>query len=465
MLVHEQPTTTTRHPERVYTWQPRAFNVWVSTEPYNALQARFLAQLRKRLEAQGCIFVEVPEQETQLGPVAHLAIAFGRDLEEEISPVTLVGRMPKPRGMMLVVNAVDRIPAMRLFDLARGQLVKKAGHIGITLEGRLDGARIERALWASMAGNNRLLDGDESAILDSLALRVEAHVSAQKINDHAGDVETPMTWAEWSASPVHADIARAARALGKAGIIEDEVPLEQYGSGGQVRHVLRFLKRAALGEGMRSQLDLDLGVMGVTTSGGNKITVSADAGDAHIVPVGQLTQTGYVRAIPEDCPVSYISPSVETHENGMMYLADALVNAGLVDSFDSFLGYLEAHFAQHERIDILPQGTWHKVTAIDHFHRQPRLDSIKEPERVEIVYPDTERFPEIDFPCGVREAELHLLSALFKSELFLTPEPLGERAIVVVLPGHGSVALYGGPRDELTDLLVSGMEMEEIVRI
>jgi len=27
------------------------------------------------------------------------------------------------------------------------------------------------------------------------------------------------------------------------------------------------------------------------------------------------------------------------------------------------------------------------------------------------------------------------------------------------------VAFYGGPRDELTDLLVHGMEMEEIVRV
>lgn len=84
---------------------------------------------------------------------------------------------------------------------------------------------------------------------------------------------------------------------------------------------------------------------------------------------------------------------------------------------------------------------------------------------MEIVYPDTARFPEIDFPCGVREAELHLLSALFQSESFRTPGPLGRKVIIAVLPGHGSVAAYGGPRDELTDVLVNGMEMEEIVRI
>src|SRR5690606_25549547 len=113
-------------------------------------------------------------------------------------------------------------------------------------------------------------------IFDQIALRVQAHVSAEKVTVHQGDSPTLMTWAEWSAAPVHADIARAARALGAAGIIEDEVPLGQYGSGEQVRSVLRFLQKAALGEGMRSQIDMHLRVMGVTTSGGNKINVSPD---------------------------------------------------------------------------------------------------------------------------------------------------------------------------------------------
>ncbi len=106
-----------------------------------------------------------------------------------------------------------------------------------------------------------------------------------------------------------------------------------------------------------------------------------------------------------------------------------------------------------------------KVVAIEHFHRQPKAGSIREPDRVEVVYPDTSVFPEIDFPCGVREAELHLLPAVFRSEAFRTPGPLGRKMILAVLPGHGSVALYGGEREELTDLLVNGMEMEEIVRV
>lgn len=447
-----------------YEWTPRPVNVYVSVEPYNRLQAHILERLRERLEARGCVFVDRPDQPTELGPVAHLGIVFGRDLDEEISPLALLGKMPKPRGSMLVINTVESLPQIPLFDLARGQLVKKAGHFGMLAEGDLNGEHVERALWASMAGNNRLLTGDEDTIIDQIALRVQAHVSAEKVTQHAGDTEAPMTWAEWGESPVHADIAQAAHVLGDVGIIENEVPLEQYGTGDQVRSVLRFLQKAALGEGMRSQVDMNWRVMGVTTSGGNKINVSPDPNEGHVIPISKLTWTGYVRAIPEDCPITYVPPSVETHENGLVYLASALVNEGLVDSLDSFLAYLKNHFAEHEMIDIVPEGMEPSVKALDHFHRQPKAGTVEEPERVEIVYPD-ERFPEIDFPCGVREAGLHLLSAMFQSESFRTPGPLGDKVIIAVLPGHGLVAAYGGPREELTDILVNGMEMEEIVRI
>jgi hypothetical protein len=462
MTGHSHFTPTT---DCVKSWQPRTFNIWISGEPYNALQAHVLEQLRQRLEAQGCLFIDSPQQPTELGSGAQLGIVFGKDMDEEISPITLLGQLPKPRGMMLVINTIPSIPQSPLFDVARGQLVKKAGHIGILAEGRPDIQKFDRALWASMAGNNRMLDGDEEVILDQLALRIQAHVGSEKINNQVDEIRTTMSWNEWEALSIHQDIARSARRLGAARIIEDEVPLVQYGTGQQVRSVLRFLKRAALGEGMRSQFLTNWRIMGVTTSGGNKINVSPDPVDGHIVPVSQLTWTGYILALPYDCPINYISPSVETHENGMIYLAGALVNAGLVNSFDSFFDYLQDHFNHHERIDVLPEGMQPKVTVIDHFHRQPRLGSIREPERVEIVYPDAERFPEIDFPCGVREAELHLLSAIFHSEAFQRPGSLGDKAVIAVLPGHGSVALYDGPRDELTDLLVDGMEMEEVVRV
>jgi hypothetical protein len=204
--------------------------------------------------------------------------------------------------------------------------------------------------------------------------------------------------------------------------------------------------------------------MGVTATGGSKVNVSSDPLDGHIVPISQLTWKGYVRAIPQGCPITFPDPSIETHENGMVYLAGALVNAGLVDSFDSFLRFLKDHFAQHERIDILPVGMQAKAVVIEHFHRQPRKDDIKDPARVELVCPDPERFPPIDFPCGVREAELQLLSALFQSQTFREPGPL-TKVIIAILPGHGSAAVYGGSRPELTDILISGMDMEQPTRV
>ena len=456
--------STEGRPTREYIWRPRPVNVWVGMNPCNKLQWHVLRKMRERLEAKGCIFVQVPGEETEHGSVAHLAIGFGASLREEVIPSVVYGRLPKPRGTVLMVTTVERIPEANLFDLARGQLLRKASQIGILVEGDLNGTTVRRALWASMAGNYRLLEGHEEDIFDNLALRVQAHTGAEKVNRHEGDEEARVTWQEWRELPVHRDIAQAGRALGEANIIEDEVALDQYGSERQAGGVLRFLERAALGEGMRSQLDPKLRIMGVTATGGGKVNVSPDPMDGHVIPIGQLTWKGYIRAIPQGCPIAFRDPSIETHENGMVYLAGALVNAGLVDRFDSFLRFLKNHFAQHDRIDVLPTGMQAKVVAIEHFHRQPRKGSIKDPAKVELVYPDEERFPKVDFPCGVREAELQLLSALFQTQAFREPGSL-DKVIIAILPGHGSVALYGGPREELTDILINGMEMEQPTRV
>ena len=458
------PVSTESPPKREYIWQPQPVNVWVSMNPCNNLQLHVLREMQERLEAQGCIFIHVPEEETEIGSLAHLAIGFGASLREEISPMTVYGRLPKPRGTVLMIATVERMPETNLFDLARGQLLRKASHIGILVEGDLNGTTVRKALWASMAGNYSLLEGGEEGIFDNLALRVQVHASAEKINRHEGDDDTRISWEEWRKSAIHRDIAQAACSLGGAGIIEDKVALDQYGSHGQACRVLRFLERAALGEGMRSQLDPELRIMGVTTTGGGKVNVSPDPMDGHVVPIGQLTWKGYVRAIPQGCPITFNAPSVEAHENGLVYIAGALINAGIVDSFDSFIRFLKDHFARHDRIDILPGGMHAKAVAIEHFHRQPRKGSIKNPAKIEIVYPDEECFPEIDFPCGVREAELQLLSALFQAKTFREPGSLDE-VVMAILPGHGSVAVCGGSRQELTDIIVNGMEMEQITRV
>ncbi|GAB4539915.1 MAG: hypothetical protein Kow0063_29160 [Anaerolineae bacterium] len=451
-------------PRSHYVWQPNPINVWVGMNPANQLQLHILGAIRQRLQARGCQFVQVPGEKTGLGTLVHLGIGFGANLREEIRPSAIYGRLPKPRGTVLMITAVESIPQTNLFDLARGQLVKKAAHLGILAEGDPEGRKVERALWASMAGNHCLLEGDEEDIFDDLALRVQAHAGAEKINIYAGDNEAFLTWEAWTQSKVHNDIAQAGRALGEALIIEDKVVLDQYGTDRQAREVLRFLERGALGEGMRSQLDPTLRVMAVTSTGGGKISVDPDPMAGQIIPIAQLTWNGYVRAMPQGCPVTFNDPSIETHENGLVYLAGALINAGLVDSFDDFLDFLRDHFAHNETIDILPPGMEAKVTAIEHFHRQPIQESIKHPDKVELVYPDQSRFPPIDFPCGVRPAELQLLSAVFNSQAFRQRGPSG-KVVIVILPGHGSVAIYGGPRQEMTDILINEMEMEPPMRV
>ena len=462
--VHESETRRT--PATVgagYVWSPKPVNIWVSMNPSNSLQLHVLQQLSRRLTEQGCLFVPVQSAPTRLGLVAQLGIGFGSNLREEINPTVVYGRMAKPRGSTLTITTVEDLPESDLFNLARGQLLKKACHIGILVQGDPAGTSVERVLWASMAGNHRLLEGgdDEEKLFDNLALRVLAHAGAEKVGRHEGDDETDVTWEQWNRSPIHRDISRAARALGRAGLFKDKVDLDQYGSAEQTHTVLRFLRRAALGEGMRSQIDPKLRLMGVTTTGGGKARVSRFAREGHLVPISQLTWKGYIRAVPRGCPITFTAPSVETHENGMVYLAGALANAGLVGGLDDFLRFLTDHFAQHDVIDILPSGLTPKTTCIDHFHRHPNAKSVKDSSKVEIVHPDPNRFPEIDFPCGVREAELYLLSALFQSKAFREPGPL-EKVVIAILPGHGSVAVYGGAREDLTNTLVNGMKMTQV---
>lgn len=451
-------------PER-YVWHPRPINIWVAMQPRTRLEALILDELRPRLLDAGCVFVADPRQSTAFGPVAHLAIGFGATLDQEFSPFEIYGKLPKPRASMFMMTVVDRIPDGDLFDLAREQLVKKASHFGAVFEKSPDGSGFSRVLWGSMAGNYHILEGSSAQIFDSLALRILTHAGAEKVNFPEGTEEDPqLTWEAWAASPVHRDIADAARRLGEAGIIDNEVYLHDYGSADHVKTVLRFLERGAMGEGMRSQVDPDLRIMGVTTTGGDKVNVSPDPRLGQIIPIRKLTWTGYVQAMPVNCPVKYTAPSIETHENGLIYLAGALINAGVVSTYDGFLKYLREYFSTQRTINILPAGMSPKVTAIDHFHMQPKRGTIKDPRRLEIVSPDTERFPEIDFPCGVREGGLQLLSAVFRSETFSQRGPF-DKLVIVVLPGHGSVALYNGPRKELTDALVKGMEMEEVKRV
>ena len=374
--------------------------------------------------------------------------------------------MPKPRGAALVINTFAKLPDDRpRFDLGREQIVRKACHITFAAEGDPNGTTFSRVLWASMPGNNVILEGTEDEMIEALGIRILAHSGAGKVNKHEADADPGFGWDDWARSPVHADISAAAHALGAANLIENEIPLRSYASDYHVRNALRFLQRSAMGEGMRSQLDPKLRLMGVTTSGGNKIQVSPDALDGHSIPIKAISWDGYIRAITSDCPINFITPSVETHENAMVYLAGALLNAGLVHDLDTFLTYVRQHIDKHGSIDVLPKGLSPKVTVIDHFHRQPVAGSVINPERVEVVYPDLDRFPEIDFPCGVREAELHLLSALFRSKAFTAREPLNGKVVIAVLPGHGLVAASDCSRTELTDMLINGMEMEEIVRV
>lgn len=441
--------------------------------PCNELQQYVLREITERLEDEtvGCHFVSLPTtKQGVINPDLRLVVGFSESLQGELPPDVLFGRIPKPRNnvMVLTITTLPNIPEGEdIFDLTRTNLAKKASHFGILVEGKPEKRKIERAIWSSMVGNFSVLEGDQNEILDNLSLRIQAYAGAEKVNNCEGDDVNGVLWREWTASGVHSDIPEAGLILGQAGIIEDKLDLVELASPKQARAILSYLNQGNLSEGMRSQLDPDLRIMAITATGGRKVQVSGDPLSGEIVGIGKLTKDGVLIALLKDCPSNFRGfsrPSVEAHQNGMIYLAGALVNAGHCHDLDSFWCAFQTHLSLSETVPILPKGLEHKATCIEHFHRQPKKGTVKNPERVEIVYPDRNRFPEVEFPCGTREEEWQILSALFNSECFSKPGPL-DKVIIVVLSGHGSIAVSGGKREELLDVLVNGMEMEEPVRI
>ena len=112
--VSSTPVSEDSLPEK-YIWQPRPINIWVGMNPSNFLQLHVLRSIQQRLRSQGCNFVQVPGEKTELGAVVHLGIGFGVNLREEIRPSAVYGRLTKPRGTVLTITAVESIPDTDLF--------------------------------------------------------------------------------------------------------------------------------------------------------------------------------------------------------------------------------------------------------------------------------------------------------------------------------------------------------------
>ena len=451
-------------PPEAWRWEPPTpFNIYVGLKPANSTQQIVLEKLQAELKDRfGCQFVNQPNQTTHLGSFTPMVMVFAEGLGCKVTPEQVWKKLPPPRGMPFMVTTVDPLPGRLDFDLARGQLVKKACNNGVIMAVNRAG-ELQEAFWASMQGNHMKIKGSPEEIYAEIALRAVAHYGAPMLTDRQ-ETTSPISWESWVQTGVYDQIAQAAQDLGGAGIIEDKVNLVKYDPIQGLKIMAALNRVSGFGESMRALLT-PLGILAVTKSGGGKVNINRNPQKGHLVPISHLVKDGYTIAKFPDSPINHeVNPSVETHEAGLICLAAAAAQQGIVKDFDQFLQFIEYGFSSslNGQIKILPEGWLPKVAHIDHFHGHPDPEKI-DPNKVELVYPDEKRFPHLDFPCGSLWSARQVLSAFSQSETFTQPglptTPLNNKIIVAVLPGHGSVAVCGPEtsREELTNTIVNGI--------
>lgn len=454
--------------EKEPVWNPKPVDLSIGNDFSNSLQETIFDELNQRLThpAIGGKLRDVPNKNTPPEDRPNMITMFGSgELNSTLRSTRLYLTLPLPKPRFLLINTVPKFPNMD-FDFSRWQLFSGACHNGVIFEGNHNDKKTHRALWVSMQGNHKFIEGTQDEIYDNVTRRILAHYGATFL-EHRKD--TPPTqgvsWQDWSSSSVHQEVSLAAQTLGnhrigEENIIQNEVNLKQFGDSRQSEAILDALKKdSGLGESMRWQLVNINGhwIMAVTRSGGGKVEVSSNPDDGHLVPLLNLTKDGYEVLDFSNSPVSkYSNGSVESHESGRSALHSALAMSGEAGSFQEAEDWIASEFQNNGAIPIIPEGMQPMFTVGDHIHW---FTLALNPQYIEVVKPDTRYFPyDQDFPCGSIEGARSLLSALWLSPAFQNPDPVEDplqgKLLVAELGGHGMMA-YGNNREQVTNALTS----------
>jgi hypothetical protein len=213
-----------------HAWKPPERNLFVAIEPQNKLQRTIFDNTLQQLGELGFIEVTKKKQETTLGTNSD-NLVHGDGTLEGYNDVRWFSRMKKPRGDVVMLNTVPELPNQDLRLVARTQLFRKGGHLGITFEGDSDGHHIRRALIGSMQGNTLLVEGTEEEIYDNAIFHILMTLGARDLNKRYPEPSTITTWQEWNTSPVHQETHTRAQLFGPEGrgIIQDRVNIEELG--------------------------------------------------------------------------------------------------------------------------------------------------------------------------------------------------------------------------------------------
>ncbi len=429
-------------------WQ-RPVSVCSVGDPLGSLQQLVRDGLLRAFKGSGNTIQPAPTNDTDL------IIAYGRMGEEERVPLVFTikeryGLAKRPPNLVTVVSAsravLDRTlaemgdtipagiqpafalesrdglseakPAERAEPMVRMGRREQAYHGSprILLVVGDEGSRnIEEGILFGLEGSHPSMSGeDEKGFFEELSRRLWAFACA-KDADHMAISEGAISKEAWERSAIPEQIIAAGQRMDQLGLLAPPVILRDLVSNGLARVYERYFNLKRMSEGNLSAWEPYLGVMVITGTG----SVGVDKRHLqreHLVPVGELMENGVVVWQPEG--MDTVKPSVEAMEQLAIYRAAPQLSL-LVKKIG------DAHGAPV----MVPA-----IRALLHTHVGITAYN---PELVEVVHIDRERFP-YPFSCGTDLLARATVEAFSKARAFRDPDGL-PRAILLEQPNHGIV--------------------------
>jgi ribulose-5-phosphate 4-epimerase/fuculose-1-phosphate aldolase len=277
---------------------------------------------------------------------------------------------------------------------------------------------IEKGILFGLEGSHPSISGeDEEGFFEELSRRLWAFACA-KDADHMAISEGAISREAWERSAIPEQIIAAGHRMDELGLLAPPVILRDLVSNGMARVYERYFNLKRMSEGNLSAWEPDLGVMVITGTG----SVGVDKRHLqreHLVPVGELTENGVVVWQPEG--TATVKPSVEAMEQLAIYRAAPQI------------------LLRDERRNVIADshGTPVTVPAIRALLHTHVGITAYNPELVEVVHIDRERFP-YPFSCGTDLLARATVEAFSKARAFHNPDGL-PRAVLLEQPNHGIV--------------------------
>lgn len=510
----------------LYHYQPRDIRVAI-VPSQDSLQGVIEESLRAAFEVHGDHVFDLEGGRFTNDVGVGIFFTPSGDWFEERRPKESLGRFPKKdraAKKMLEIQVLPRefIPLDQgsegMSRFMREILVRKAVQGAVVLEGEEDNELKEGncAFIGSMMGDvgQVTFEGDKEIFFGKIAETLELLAGAEMVNDKKDKVIVNFpTFGEWCEREAVQEIAYASRILGENGYLWD-LNLREAWSGRkvsrrQVRNILYALGQAGLSEGNLSAVDRELKVMAITETGINKTKVEPLKGQ--VVAVAGVKENGPIywvlRGVPKGHPINLLRrptlttarevweyldssvkikkglfpflryflsgrdlrkidkpPSIEAHENGALYMAAALWEAGRTSTFEDYLRYLAESFSRRKVLPVIPNGCEVGFDSAVHLHLTLKGD--QSDSQVRVVDIDMTPFGYQHSPdCGSLEAELFLIYQLILAyQKYGVPES-EEEIWGINIPGHGCCLLGRRGMRHLADAIALGrVKFEEKVK-